>query len=462
MRLLRSAPLSPARRSPRPGGRRRGVLLLHEAGTLLRIAGPIILSQLGGVGMNTMDTIMVGPLGAEALASAGLAAALHMAMLMVTTGTILGMAPLVSQAYGAGDRLECRRVLVQGLWLALLLSAPMMAANLVGERIALALGQEAGVSALAGGYMAALAWGVPPVLLFMALRQFLEGMSLTKPAMVITFVGLAVNFVGNRALIYGVEGWVEPMGVVGSGWSTSIVRWSMLLAMAGYLLRSPELHPLRGVGLRLRSALLRRIVAVGGPTGAQIGLEVAFFSFAAVMMGWFGALELGTHQVTINIAATTFMFALGVSLAGSIRVGQHIGAGSRSGARRATVLTYAFALGFMAAFALLFLLAPGALLRLYTGDAEIIRLGGSLLYMAAAFQLFDGAQVAGFCVLRGAADTRVPMVLAALTYWGAGVPACYLLAFHTPLGPVGVWAGLCVGLAAAALLLLRRVRRVLW
>jgi multidrug resistance protein, MATE family len=462
MSLLRPAPLPPARRPPRPGGRRRGVLLLHEARALLRIAGPITLSQLGGVGMNTMDTIMVGPLGAEALAAAGLAASLHMAMLMVTTGTLLGMAPLVSQAYGSGDRVQCRRVLVQGLWLALALGAPMVAANLVGEPLALALGQEPGVSGLAGGYMRALAWGVPPVLLFMALRQFLEGMSLTKPAMVITFLGLAVNFVGNRVLIYGVEGWVEPMGVVGSGWSTSLVRWSMLLAMAGYILWSPGLDPLRGVRLRLQPVLLRRIVAIGGPTGAQVGLEVGFFSFAAVMMGWFGALELGTHQVTINIAATTFMFALGVSIAGSIRVGQHVGAGNRGGVRRATVLTYGFALGFMAVFALLFLLAPGALLRLYTSDPEIIRLGSALLVMAAAFQIFDGAQVAGFCVLRGAADTRVPMVLAALTYWGVGVPACYLLAFHSPLGPVGVWAGLCLGLAAAALLLLRRVRRVLW
>lgn len=449
------------RRGSRHGRRRRGLLLLHEARSLLAIAGPIILSQLGGVGMNTMDTIMVGPLGAEALAAAGLASSLHVVLLMVTTGTVLGMGPLVSQAFGAGDREACRRVLVQGVWLSLALSLPVVALNLVGGPIAVALGQETQVSVLVGGYMAALAWGVVPVLLFMAFRQFLEGMGLTKPAMVITFLGLAVNFVGNRVLIYGVEGWVEPMGVVGSGWSTTAVRWAMLLAMAIYLYRHADLHPFRGVSWAPARALVRRIFSIGAPTGAQVGLEVGLFSFAAVMMGWFGALELGTHQVAINIAATTFMVALGVSLAGSIRVGQHLGAMNPAGVRRATVLTYLLSLVFMGVCALLFLAIPEFLLGLYSRDPEIIALGRRLLLMAALFQLFDGAQVAGFCVLRGAADTRVPMLLAAVSYWVIGVPAAYLLGFVAGFGPVGVWGGLCVGLAAASLMLFYRVRIVL-
>jgi multidrug resistance protein, MATE family len=448
-------------RGATPGRRRRGILLLHEARYLLKVAGPIVLSQLGGVGMNTMDTIMVGPLGAEALAATGLATSLHVVLLMVTTGTILGMGPLVSQSFGAGDREACRRVLVQGVWLGLALSVPVVAVNLVGRPIAEALGQEAVVSYLVGGYMGALAWGVVPVLLFMAFRQFLEGMGLTRPAMVITFLGLAVNFVGNRVLIYGVEGWVEPMGVVGSGWSTTLVRWAMLIAMGIYLYRHPDLHPFRGVNWAPARALVRRIFSIGAPTGAQVGLEVGLFSFAAVMMGWFGALELGTHQVAINIAATTFMVALGVSLAGSIRVGQHIGAGNHPGVRRATLLTYLLSLVFMGACALLFLVVPEFLLGLYSRDPEIIALGKRLLLMAALFQLFDGAQVAGFCVLRGAADTRIPMLLAALSYWVIGVPAAYILGFVVGLGPVGVWGGLCVGLAAASLMLLHRVRTIL-
>jgi MATE family multidrug resistance protein len=457
-----TTPLARPIRPIRPGRRRGGILLRHESGSLLRIAGPIVLSQLGSVGMNTIDTIMVGPLGAESLAAAGLGASLHMAAIMVCTGTLLGMGPLVSQAFGAGERHECRHVLVQGLWLALLLSVPMIVLNIFGEEIALALGQDPRVAALVGGYMIALAWGVVPLLLFMSFRQFLEGMGLAKPAMAITFLGLAVNLVGNRIFIYGVAGWVAPMGVVGSGWATTMVRWTMLAAMAGYILRNPDLHPFRGVRWGVEGGLLRRIVGIGAPTGAQTGLEVGVFAFAAVMMGWFGALELGTHQVAINIASTTFMVALGISIAGAIRVGQHIGARSPRGVHRAVILTYALAVGSMALFALVFLVAPAALLGLYTSDPEIIALGTLLLYAAAAFQVFDGAQVAGFSVLRGAADTRVPMLCAAFAYWVVGAPVAYLLGFRSELGPLGVWIGLSAGLAVAAVLLLLRVRRVLW
>jgi MATE family multidrug resistance protein len=451
MNTVLAPPVPPA---DRPGE------LLHESGQLLRIAGPIILSQLGAVGMNTMDTLMVGPLGAQALAAAGLASSLHVVGLMVSMGVLLGMAPLVSRAHGAGKMSEARHVLVQGLWLALALGVPLLALNLFGRPIALALGQPPGVAALVGGLMGALAWGVVPMLLFTAFRQFLEAMGRARPPMVMTFLGLGVNFLGNRALIYGVLGWVAPMGVVGSGWATTLVRWAMLAAMATYLLGHRELHPFRGAPVAPERVMLRRIVAIGAPSGAQVGLEIGLFSFAAVMMGWFGTLELGTHQVTLNLAATTFMVALGVSTAGSIRVGQNLGAHRPEAVRRAAVLTYAYSVGFMALCALAYLLAPEWLLALYTHDAGILRLGRRLLFVAALFQVFDGAQVAGFSVLRGLADTRVPMFLAALAYWVVGVPAAYLLGFHSPLGPVGVWAGLCLALAVAAVLLLARVRRV--
>jgi multidrug resistance protein, MATE family len=433
-----------------------------ESRTLVRVAAPVILSQLGAVGMVTMDTIMVGALGAESLAALGLAGALHWALLVVTTGTLFGMGPLVSQSFGAGDRDGCRRVLVQGLWLAVLLTAPMFAVNALGEPIARAVGQEAELASLVGAYMWALAWGVPPLLLYFSFRQFLEGMSLTKPAMVITFLCLGVNFVGNLVFIYGYAGLVPAMGAVGCGWATTIVRWAMLVAMVLWLFRGSRLAPFRGVPLRPHPRLLRRIVYIGAPTGAQVALEVGLFTFAAVMMGWFGPIELGTHQVTINLAGTTFMVALGLSLAGSIRVGQRVGARDLAGVRRVVVLTYLFTTLSMAAFALLFLLVPETLLRLYTRDPAVIQLGTSLLFMAALFQLFDGAQVAAFSVLRGAADTRIPMLIAAVAYWAVGAPAAYFLGFHSPLGPSGIWAGLVIGLAVATVLLAWRVYQVHW
>ncbi len=452
-------PASPPGDAQRQG---RTSVVAEETRTLLRTATPIILSQLGAVGMTAMDTIMVGPLGAEALAAVGLGSALHMALIVITTGTLFGMGPLVSQAFGAGDRQKCRRVLMQGLWLAGLLVLPMFALNAAGESIALFAGQDPGISVVVGDYMWALAWGVPPLLFFMAVRQFLEGMSLTKPAMVLSFIGLGLNFVGNSIFIYGAYGLVEPMGAVGSGWATSVVRWAMFAGMIVYIVRHPDLRPLQGVRRRIEGPLLRRIIYIGTPTGIQVGLEVGLFAFAAVMMGWFGAAELGTHQVTVNIVATAFMVALGLSFAGSIRVGQTIGAGERDRTQLVVLLTYAFAVGSMAFFGVVFLVAPEFLLGLYTDDPEVIRLGVSLLFMAALFQIFDGAQVAGFSVLRGAADTRVPMVIAGLAYWGVGASSAYFFAFRTEMGPVGVWAGLVLGLITATLLLAVRVRMIHW
>ena len=321
----------------------------------MAVAGPIVLSQLGSVGMHTMDTLMVGPLGATALAAAGLGSALHTVLMMMSMGMLMGMSPLVSQAFGAGQRPEARRVLVQGLWLSAILSIPLIVYNLVGEWLAIAFGQPYDVAVLTGGYMAALAAGVPPFLMFIALRQYLEGMGRTKPAMVITFIGLAVNFVGNSALIYGVPGLVEPMGVVGSGWATTLVRWVMLALMVGYVVWQPDLHPLQDAGAAPEWRRLRRIVVIGAPTGAQVGLEVGLFSFAAVMMGWFGTVELGSHQITINLAATTFMLAMGTSLAGSIRVGMHVGGRRPRAVRRAVVVTYIVSISAMGLCALLFI-----------------------------------------------------------------------------------------------------------
>jgi multidrug resistance protein, MATE family len=459
-----------ARPPARPGRRRRGILLLHETRALARLAGPLIVSHLGSIAMNTTDTLMVGPLGAASLAAAGLGSAVFMALLVVCTGTLMGMTPLVAQAYGAGDLRETRRVLVQGLWLAGLLAVPMSLAALMGLPVARALGQAEDVSRLAGGYLVALAPGVAPMLLFMALRQYLDGMGLTRPAMVITFLGVGVNVLGNRVLIYGIEGWSTPFGtlsvaaygVAGSGWATTLVRWAMFVAMTAYVLRRRDLAAFTGVRLAPVAARIRRIVAIGAPIGGQLAAEVGVFSFAVVLVGWISPVMQAAHQVTLNVASATFMVALGTSLAGSIRVGQHTGAGSRRGVHRAVITTYLLVTVFMGVCALAFLAAPRWILGLYTSDPEIVAAGLGLLAMAAAFQVFDGAQVAGLCALRGAADTRIPMWITVLGYWVIGAPAAYLLGFHTALGARGVWAGLVLSLALVALLLAWRVRRVLW
>ncbi|HET6233214.1 MAG TPA: MATE family efflux transporter [Longimicrobiaceae bacterium] len=460
--LTESSRHKPARAArPTHGRRRRGLLYLHETRALARLAGPIVVSQLGAVAMTITDTIMVGPLGAPSLAAAGLGSSLQMVVAIVCMGVVMGMTPLVSRAWGAGEPRECRRVLVQGLWIAAALSVPLVAFCWEGERVALALGQQPEVARLAGGFMRALAVGLGPFMLFMALRQYLDGIGRTKPAMVVTFLGIAVNVAGNFALIYGVPGWVRPLGVVGSGWSTTIVRWAMLAVLAGYVALRPELTP-RDVSWRPVRATAHRIAAIGLPIGAQNGAEIGIFACAAVMMGWIGPVAQAAHQVTLNIASATFMVALGTSIAGSIRVGQHVGAGSPRGVKRSAVTTYALVLGFMGLCALSFLAVPRWLIGLYTHDPAIVTVGTSLLFMAALFQLFDGAQVAGLSILRGMADTRVPMLITIVGYWLVGFPVAYYLGFARGAGPSGVWAGLVISLAVVAAMLAVRVRRVVW
>jgi multidrug resistance protein, MATE family len=350
------------------------------------------------------------------------------------------------------------------------MSVPMTAVALFGLPIARLLGQHEEVARLAGGYLLALAPGVAPAMLFMAFRQYLDGLGLTRPAMMITFLGLAVNVAGNYVLIYGVETEVAllgtlrvpALGVAGSGWATTLVRWTMFLVMAVYVARRSGLAVPGGVGRRPVAALMRRIGAIGAPIGGQLTAEVGIFAFAVVLMGWISPVAQAAHQVAINVAATTFMVALGTGLAGTIRVGHHVGAGSPRGVRRAALTTYGVVLGFMGLCAIAFLVAPRWIIGLYTADAEIQTMGVALLGMAAAFQLFDGGQVAGLSVLRGASDTRVPMWITILGYWGIGAPAAYLLGFHTPMGPIGVWAGIVLSLMVVSLLLGWRVRRVLW
>jgi multidrug resistance protein, MATE family len=450
------------RRAAVPGRRRKVLLFGRELRALLGVAGPLVVSQLGGIAMNTTDTLMVGPLGAESLAAVALANAVHITTLMIAGGILMGMGPMVSQAFGAGDRDQCRRVLVQGLWLGMALAVPLILVSLFGARITALLNGDPEVSRLAGQYLLALAPGVFPVMVFAAFRQYLDGMGLTRPAMLFTFLGALVNVVGNTILIHGVDGVVPRMGVVGAGLSTSIVRWSMLAAMLVFILRRSDLQPFRGASLRPRLARIGKVLAIGGPIGVGIGAEVGIFAFGAVMMGWLGPVPMAAHQVTINIASATFMVALGAALAGCIRVGQHVGARNPRAVRRAAVAAYVLSIGFMALCALLFLAAPRFLIGLYSGDPEIVRIGAQLMFMAALFQVFDGAQVAGLMVLRGAADTRVPMLITIVGYWLIGLPVGYLLGFRTPMEHMGIWTGLTVSLAVVSVLLAWRVRLVIW
>jgi MATE family multidrug resistance protein len=278
-----------------------------------------------------------------------------------------------------------------------------------------------------------------------------------KPIVLTILVANLANFILNWVLIFGHLG-LSPMGAVGSGWASSISRWLMLggILTLGWPILGSHLHPIFPEVLRLRPLL--RMVRLGAPIGIQMSLEFGAFGATGIFMGWLGTLAMASHQVALNLASITFMVPLGISQATAILVGQGVGREDPCRARRMAGAGLVLGVGFMTGTAVLFLSAPEALARAYSGEAPVLALAATLIPLAGIFQVFDGLQVVSAGILRGVGDTRTPMILNLLGFWCIGIPVGLWLAFRSALGPVGLWWGLVLGLSSVALLLLARVR----
>jgi MATE family multidrug resistance protein len=267
------------------------------------------------------------------------------------------------------------------------------------------------------------------------------------------------NVAANWMLIYG--NWGAPaLGVVGAAWATTLARWVMFAALAAYVFGRPALrrfHVLAPRG-RIDRALLSRLLRLGGPVGTQYGMEIGIFTAATVMMGWIGTTALASHQVAINLCSITFMVPYGFAATAAVRVGHAIGRDDVAAARHAAWVCYVLGVGFMVLSAIVFATLGEPLARLYTADAAVVALAAQLLLVGAVFQLFDGGQTIGIGALRGAADTRLPMFVTIVAYWGVGLPLGWWLAFRGGLGPIGLWWGLTAGLVLVAVTLAIRFR----
>ena len=435
-----------------------------QLGALLRVAAPLVLAQLAQVGMSFIDTLMVGRLGAGALAGIALGSLVFQYVLIVALGVLSSVNPLVAQAQGRGDRDGVARAARQGLWLATLLALPGVALYTLAPPLLLAMGQEPEVVVQGGAYLQAVSWGLWPALLFAALRGLLEGMADTRPILAITLLGVGLNIVANEALMFG--RWGAPaLGLVGTGYATSAVFTLMFVATVGYLLwRHRDYRIFRGLQ-RPDPGSLRELVRVGWPLGMRLGFEVGLFAVTGLLMGLFGRVALAGHQIALQSASVAFTLPSGVAIATSVLVGQAVGRGDRLGARRASVVGIAVGVAITGVAALLFWFTPRFVIGLFidVGAAEnaaLVAFGSAFLTFAAAFQLFDGLQVCAAGALTGFKDTRVPMLIAMVAYWLVGVPSAVLFAFVLGLEGRGLWLGLVLGLATAALLLLVRIARV--
>ncbi len=429
-----------------------------ELRAMIRLAVPIVAVQLGQMLMGVVDTVMVGHVSPEAIAAVALGNLYFFGAAIFGMGALMALDPIVAQAVGAGDTVAVARGVQRGLILALGLSVVATALLLPARPILGWLRQPAGVADVAATYARVEIAGILPFYLFGALRQSLQALKRIAPIVGAMVVGNLANVGLNYLWIYGHWGF-PAAGAVGSAWATAVSRWVMLawlLVVAWRSLR-PQLLPLRREALAW--APLSRMAALGAPIGVQYELEYGVFAVVGLMMGWMGTAQLAGHQVALNLASLAFMVPLGVSGAAAVLVGHAVGAGDVAEARRAAAAGLVCGVGFMSASALVMLLVPTFLARIYTTDAGVVALAASLIPIAGVFQVFDGIQVVSIGILRGSGDTRAPMIINVLGFWLVGLPVSAALGFRAGGGPRGLWWGLTVGLVFVALVLIWRVRR---
>lgn len=446
-------------------------LLRAEFGATLSLAWPVVLTNVAQMGLATVDVMLTGRLGAETLAAGALATNLYFALAFLGFGLVSATAPLMAEALGRKTRSvrDVRRTVRQGLWVCVLVALPLWVLLWNGERILLAFGEPAGLAALAGDYLRALEWGLLPLFGFSVLRLFLSALERPGWPLAVGLGAIPVNAALAVLLIWG--GWGIPaLGLVGAGIATTGTCVLMFAALASVIVLHRRFRRWRLFGRWWRpdGPRLRRLLGLGLPIAATLLFETGVFNAAAFVMGLFGPTVLAAHAVALQIAALTFMVPLGIAQAATVRVGLAFGAGDPDGIGRAGRAALTLAVAFMSSTALLFVLAPGPLVSAFLdsgvpANAGVVELAAGFLLFAALFQVADGLQAVGSGLLRGVQDTRMPMLLAGLGYWGIGAPLGLLLAFPGGLGGRGIWIGLATGLIVVAALMLRRWRgRAVW
>ncbi|MEX1259007.1 MAG: MATE family efflux transporter [Gemmatimonadota bacterium] len=425
--------------------------------SVIRLALPVAGVQVGLTAMGVVDTLMVGRVSAADLAAVALGNLYFFVVGIFGLGILLALDPVMAQAVGAGDREAAARGMQRGLALALVLGVVTALVLIPGEAVFRFARQPAEVIPIAAGYARGSILGAVPFFLFIVFRQSLQAMGRVSPIFWTAVFGNVANVFLNWVLIWGHLG-VPPLGAVGSAWATSLSRWVLAIGLlvVAWPLLAPLLRPWRAeVG---RIAPLLRMLSIGIPIGMQFVLEFGAFALTGILMGWLGTEPMAGHQIALNLSVFTFMVPMGIGAASAVLVGQGIGRGDAPGARRAAGASLSLALAFMSAAALVFLFFPEPLGRLFTGDPGVVAIVAVLLPIAGVFQISDGLQAVAAGVLRGAGDTRVPMLANILGFWLVGLPVSGFLGFGLGWGPAGLWWGLAAGLAAVAALLLLRVR----
>jgi multidrug resistance protein, MATE family len=421
-----------------------------------------MLSNIGHIFMNVADTVMVGHVGANALAGAGLANVVFNVFLFFGLGVANAITPFVAEARGQKNDVAITATLKHGLIINCVNAVVLIGIVELGKGLLVHLRQPDEVIQQAIPYLDIIMFSLLPVLFYQSFKQFAEGMSNTVIALIVIIVCNVLNIILNYILIYGHFGF-PAYGLVGAGYATLISRIFMAIAMASVIYWYPAFRKFReafAIGNYSRK-LISRMLHLGVPSGAQFIFEVAAFDFSLVMMGWLGPKAQAAHQIVINLATLSYMTTAGLAAASTVRIGHYLGRRDVPNMKRAAMTILAMGASLMFCFALVFLVAKDVIPALYIKDAEVITIAGGLMLMAALFQLSDGTQVICAASLRGLQDVKVPSIFVLIAYWVIGLPLGYYLTFVAGVGPLGIWAGLFAGLTITAILMFMRLQNQL-
>lgn len=435
---------------------------IAQAKPLLMLAGPLIVNFLAVAGMQFADAVMAGRLGADALAAVAVGVSVWNLGFTFCLGLLMAISPIVARHFGGGRYGLIGRYTRQGMYLGLALGLPLiLLAQFAVEPLLRLIGIDPEFLELTVGYVKAIMFGAPGILIFLALRFTTEGIGHTRPIMFTSIFALSVNVFFNWVLMFGNLG-APALGVVGCGLASALSMWLVAAALGLHVALSKHYRPFdifRRVG-PLRPSVLKEIVVLGVPIAVTIMAEAGLFAAVSILMGTRGVEITAAHQIAINFASTMFMVPLALSAATTIRVGQLLGANKPRLARKGGALGIALCALFMTVSALFMLAFRDVVVKLYTDDPAVRGIAIGLLLMAAIFQIADGVQIGAAGALRGYKDTRVPMVVNMFAFWVLAFPLAFLAAITFKAPPNYIWGGFVVGLATAAVLLTWRYNRI--
>ncbi|MBE9207515.1 MATE family efflux transporter [Nostoc sp. LEGE 06077] len=446
--------------------------LIFEVKQCLLLAVPLAAAQLAQSATGFVDTVMMGWLGSQTIASGGLGAAIFTFFLLITTGMIAAVSPLAAEASGAGKPEKIGQIVQQGLGISLLLGIPITVILWHGGALLVLLGQNANTATLAQTYLRAIAWGFIPGLGFAVLKSFLSAISQPQLVMVTVVLGTLLNITANYVLMFGKFG-LPSLGLAGIGWASTLSLWSMFIALAIYIASQRRFAIYNIFQFSANYSFNRQsrrifweIFQVGLPIAGLVAVEAGLFTVVTFLIGQLGTTALAAHQIALQTASMSFQMVLGISFATTVRVGQLVGEGNWKGVRLAGYVGIALGGLSMAIAGLIFWLVPKLVVSLYLdidnpNNQDVVALAMKLLAVAAIFQIVDGIQVTAAGALRGLKDTQIPMLIGVFAYWGVGLLTGYALEIWFGFGAIGLWWGLAIGLACAAIVLTWRFRILL-